>query len=58
MTKVFVEQPLALSRSANYSLGIDTAFTTMSDQPTHNLEVLGQPNNGDLYFNVEKLRYK
>ena len=28
----------------NPSFGIDTAFTTMSDQPTHNLEILGQPN--------------
>ena len=28
----------------NHSLGIDTAFATMSDQPTHNLAILGQPN--------------
>ena len=27
----------------NHSRGIDTAFATMSDQPTHNLEILGQP---------------
>ena len=27
----------------NYSLGIDTAFATMSDQSTHNLAILGQP---------------
>ena len=27
----------------NHSLGIDTAFATMSDQPTHNLGILGQP---------------
>ena len=28
----------------NHSGGIDTAFATMIDQPTHNLEILGQPN--------------
>ena len=28
----------------NHSLGIDTAFATMSDQPTHILGILGQPN--------------
>ena len=27
----------------NHYLGIDTAFATMSDQPIHNLGVLGQP---------------
>ena len=33
----------------NYSLGIDTSFATMRDQPTHNSGILVQPNK-TFYF--------